>query len=136
MFIGQAHGGVLAVPHQRRRDHRLAIAAKVAPVIGFIVIDDHAIGKPRRTERPGNVKLAAAAVEAAAPAFHVGMLLQLGLLVIMLIIPPGSPMPYSIEAGPLSTSTRSVVGVSCAPAPSARRRAEWSRRGCRRSRVS
>ncbi|MNS74160.1 hypothetical protein D3C72_1076270 [compost metagenome] len=79
MFVGNAYRGALAIPHQRRRNHRLAVTAKVTPVIGFIVIDNHPVGEPGGTKRTGDVQLTAAALEAAAPAFHMGALLQLRL---------------------------------------------------------
>ncbi|MNE89072.1 hypothetical protein D3C80_1864520 [compost metagenome] len=38
-----------------------------------------------------------------------------GFLLMTLTRPPGSSAPYSIEAGPLSTSTRSVVALKLCP---------------------
>ena len=40
MLPGDAQGSALAKPHQRRRNHRLARAAEITPVIGLVVIDD------------------------------------------------------------------------------------------------
>ncbi|MNZ73721.1 hypothetical protein D3C78_921450 [compost metagenome] len=45
MLVGNAHRGALAEPHQRRCDHRLTVAAEVAPVVGLVVIDNHPISE-------------------------------------------------------------------------------------------
>jgi len=66
MFVRQQHLGVVAIPGQRRRDQGFAMHTKITPVIFVFMVDDHPVGQPRITQRPGAVEAATAAVFAGA----------------------------------------------------------------------
>ena len=94
---------------------------EIAPVICVLAFGDQAKGEAA-AQRAGHIDAAAAAANTVGGAADAGVPVILRFLLIRLMTPPGLRMPYSSEAEPFRTSTRSVVASMLNPGCCARRR--------------